>query len=362
MYFLLIILSLCIQSASSQSGLCRMSCGGIPIKYPLSIDEGCGSPYYRNMLACGPNSTELRLRTPSGTYPVKSINYADPHMVIYDPSMWSCHADGTPAPPFSLDTSTRFSLSPKNEYLFFNCREESVIIEPKPKFCERFPERCDSACDSAAYLCRSIPGCPDALVERRISCCSYYPKAAASLRLMLRQCESYTSIYWRDMASSSFGPYDQSPEFGIRVDFEIPPATTFICLHSWDTEKGEGTCGFDTATRNFLCLCQETNVTTYCTDPGMSHKKSNGLIAGTATVVSFAGVASIGALVWRFKQRSSWLLLRFGRVTDLEAASSLGLNRRHCLQLSGIVVVFFIDCGWYLHRFSGNTKNAVVVV
>ncbi|KAJ0964962.1 hypothetical protein J5N97_026100, partial [Dioscorea zingiberensis] len=47
----------------------------------------------------GPNSTELRLRTPSGTYPVKSINYADPHMVIYDPSMWSCHADGTPAPP-----------------------------------------------------------------------------------------------------------------------------------------------------------------------------------------------------------------------------------------------------------------------
>ncbi|KAJ0960532.1 hypothetical protein J5N97_001622 [Dioscorea zingiberensis] len=221
MYFLLIILSLCIQSASSQSGLCRRSCGGIPIKYPLSIDEGCGSPYYRNMLACGPNSTELRLRTPSGTYPVKSINYADPHMVIYDPSMWSCHADGTPAPPFSLDTKTRF-----------------------------------------------------------------------------------TALRPRASTSSS------------------------------------------TAGKN----------------PGMSHKKSNGLIAGTATVVSFAGVASIGALVWRFKQRSSWLLLRFGRVTDLEAASSLGLNRRHCLQLSGIVVAFFIDCGWYLHRFSGNTKNAVVVV
>ncbi|KAJ0964963.1 hypothetical protein J5N97_026101 [Dioscorea zingiberensis] len=145
-----------------------------------------------------------------------------------------------------------------------------------------------------------MPGCPDALVERRISCCSYYPKAAASLRLMLRQCESYTSIYWRDMASSSFGPYDQSPEFGIRVDFEIPVTTR--CLHCRDPEKGEGTCGFDTATRNFLCLCQETNVTTYCTDPGMSHKKSNGLIAGTATVVSFAGVASIGALVWYLKK------------------------------------------------------------
>ncbi|XP_039142948.1 wall-associated receptor kinase-like 15 isoform X2 [Dioscorea cayenensis subsp. rotundata] len=296
-FWVTFFLSFQIHSISSQSTLCRTSCGSIPIKYPLSIDHGCGSPYYRHMLFCEPNSTDLRFRTPSGTYTVKSISYSDPHLVISDPSMWTCHSDGKPAPPFSLDTSTRFSLSPKNEFLFLNCQEDSVIIQPKPKFCERFPERCDSACDSSAYLCRNMPGCMDALVERRISCCSYYPKASASLRMMMSHCEGYSSVYWRDL-ESSFGVYDQAPEFGVRVDFEIPVTTR--CLRCRDQEKGGGTCGFDTTEGSFLCLCKERNATTFCTDGGFAHKRSAGLIA--VTVVSFAGVAGIGALVWYIKK------------------------------------------------------------
>lgn len=57
-------------------------------------------------------------------------------------------------------------------------------------------------------------------------------------------------------------PYDQVPEYGIRIDFEIPVTTR--CLQCQDTRKGGGTCGFDTETQGFLCLCDGRNVTSYC--------------------------------------------------------------------------------------------------
>ncbi|CAI9113489.1 OLC1v1014101C2 [Oldenlandia corymbosa var. corymbosa] len=31
---------------------CRESCSGVPVKYPLGIDPGCGSPEFINMLLC----------------------------------------------------------------------------------------------------------------------------------------------------------------------------------------------------------------------------------------------------------------------------------------------------------------------
>lgn len=58
-------------------------------------------------------------------------------------------------------------------------------------------------------------------------------------------------------------PYDdQVPEYGVRVDFEIPVTTR--CLRCQDMTKGGGTCGFETQTQNFMCLCGQGNVTTYC--------------------------------------------------------------------------------------------------
>ncbi|WOL01001.1 hypothetical protein Cni_G09714 [Canna indica] len=73
------------------------------------------------MLLCA-NDSRLLLRTPSGTYPVAIVDYADPHLVDTNPSMWSCRSsdvdvDGAvpprrPANPFSLDSSTRFSAAP----------------------------------------------------------------------------------------------------------------------------------------------------------------------------------------------------------------------------------------------------------
>uniref|UniRef100_A0A6N2KB17 Wall-associated receptor kinase galacturonan-binding domain-containing protein n=1 Tax=Salix viminalis TaxID=40686 RepID=A0A6N2KB17_SALVM len=130
---------------------CRNSCGTIPINYPFGLDDGCGSPYYRHVLVCS-DAGVLQLRTPSGRYQVRSISYSDPHMIVTDPFMWQCQ-DGhhfRATRPFSLDTNTRLTLSSQNDLLFFNCSEERVIVEPKPIFCERFPDRCDSTCDSAS--------------------------------------------------------------------------------------------------------------------------------------------------------------------------------------------------------------------
>ncbi|MQL88935.1 hypothetical protein Taro_021509 [Colocasia esculenta] len=308
-----------LHSCSAQSSLCRTTCGDVHIHYPFGIDDGCGSPYYRNLLVCDaitPSSApRLHLRTPSGTYPVLNISYSEPHLVVSDPSMWSCDdVDGLGSaifrspgrPPFSLDASTRLSLSPKNDYIFFNCSRDDVIVEPKPSFCERFPDRCDSACDSAAYLCRNMPGCAGAVGGAGAAgpaggsaapCCAYYPKASESLRLMLRYCTTYTSVYWRTVGLS-FPPYDQVPEFGVRIDFEIPVTTR--CLQCEDAGRGGGTCGYDTASRNFLCLCREGNVTTNCADGESSsrHRVSTGVVVGATTGVSVAGIVGVGAIMW----------------------------------------------------------------
>ncbi|KAJ8549761.1 hypothetical protein K7X08_033468 [Anisodus acutangulus] len=283
-----------LSITEAQSRICRSSCGDLPIQYPFGIDDGCGSPYYRHILVC--TGGQLQLRTPSGRYPVRNLSYTDPHILVTDPLMWNC-LDGDnfrPTRPFSLDTSTHFTLSPENDYLFFDCSESDVLVEPKPMFCERFPDQCDSTCDSSSYLCRHMPECPSSL--RSSSCCSYYPKATESLRLMLKHCASYTSVYWRNLGSTP--AFDQAPEYGIRVDFDIPVTTR--CLQCQDTAKGGGTCGFDAETQDFLCLCDKGNSTTYCNDRTSSHRR--GVVAGTATAVSVAGAFGIGAGVWYLKK------------------------------------------------------------
>nr|GMD92944.1 LEAF RUST 10 DISEASE-RESISTANCE LOCUS RECEPTOR-LIKE PROTEIN KINASE-like 2.7 [Ipomoea batatas] len=281
-----------LQLGKSEENVCRKWCGDIPIQYPLGIDDGCGSPYYRHIITC--TAGELQLRTPSGRYPIKNVSYSDPHILVTDPFMWTCDdgEDFRPTRPFSLDTSTHFTLSPQNDYLFFNCSPDKVIVEPKPAFCERFPEQCDSTCDSASFLCRHLPECPSAL-RGGSTCCAYYPKAAESLRLMLRHCASYTGVYWRNLGATP--AFNQVPEYGVRVDFDIP--VTGKCLGCQDVAKGGGTCGFDTETQDFLCLCDKGNSTTNCFDT--RHKMSK-VVAATA--VSVAGAIGIGAGVWYLRR------------------------------------------------------------
>ncbi|KAK6154355.1 hypothetical protein DH2020_008603 [Rehmannia glutinosa] len=254
-----------LSLTEAKTSQCRTSCGQIPINYPFGIDDGCGSLYYRHILVCS-DSEQLELRTPSGRYAIRNVSYTDPHIIVTDPLMWSCQDgnDFRPTRPFSLDTSTHFKLSPQNDYLFFNCSETDVIMESKPMFCERFPEQCDSTCDTSSYLCRHLPECSSAL--RGSSCCSYYPKGSESLRMMLRHCATYTSVYWRNLGRC----------------------------------EGWGTCGFNTQTQDFLCLCEKGNVTTSCKDQIAQHNRP-AVVAGTVTAVSVAG-AFVGAGVWYLKK------------------------------------------------------------
>ncbi|GAV73211.1 GUB_WAK_bind domain-containing protein [Cephalotus follicularis] len=295
---ILIISFAFLNLTAVQASYCRTSCGNIPINYPFGIDDGCGSPSYRHILVCS-DTGKLEFRSPSGRYQVHGLSYSDPHILITDPFMWNCqdrdHFRATR--PFSLDTSTPFSLSTQNDYLFFNCSEDKVIVEPKPIFCQRFPDRCDSSCDTASYLCRHLPNCASALTTST-SCCSYYPKASESLRLMLKYCASYTSIYWKNVGDNP--PYDQVPDYGIRVDFDIPVTTR--CLQCQDMSKGGGTCGFDTLTQSFLCLCGQGNVTTHCKAQDVSSHKKVGVIAGTVTGVSAAGTIGVGAGIWLWRK------------------------------------------------------------
>ncbi|KAH0460834.1 hypothetical protein IEQ34_008409 [Dendrobium chrysotoxum] len=304
LFLLLSTISFSISSSSTTS--CRSSCGLLPIHYPLSIDDGCGSPLYRHLLSCNASLSNnsrpiLLLRTPSGSYPIISLSYSnqDSHLIISDPSMWTCKAlSPVPQAPFSLDTSTRFSLSSKNSFLFLNCSPDTVIIERRPALCDKFPERCGSSCDSDAYLCQNFPGCPNLIAESSTTCCSYFPTAVESVRKMLRHCMGYVGLYWRVKGSGDGGDGDEVAEFGIRVDFEIPVmAKCRNCV-----EKGNGTCGFDTVTGNFLCLCGGENSTTSCEDGSWKHRASAVVIAVSATVASFAGLAGFGALIFYLRK------------------------------------------------------------
>ncbi|GJQ93830.1 hypothetical protein Tco_0004969 [Tanacetum coccineum] len=141
-----------------------------------------------------------------------------------------------------------------------------------------------------------LPECAHAL-GGSTSCCSYYPKATESLRLMLKYCDTYTSVYWKNLGESQ--AYNTPPEYGIRIDFDIPVTTR--CLQCQDGSKGGGTCGYDVETHDFSCLCDKGNVTTYCKDH-TQHQRSSRVVAGTATAVSVAGAIGIGVGVWYFRK------------------------------------------------------------
>ncbi|EPS64651.1 hypothetical protein M569_10129, partial [Genlisea aurea] len=273
-----IIFCCCYASALPR---CRSKCGGIPIDYPFGLDDGCGSPLFRRVLSCSA-AGELLLRTPSSNYPVVNITYsARSHILISDPYAWPCRGGAAGGGvPFSLDSGVPLRLSPVNDFLFFNCSGEDVVMEPKPLFCRRFPERCDFACDTASYLCRRLPECGGGGGGGGASCCAYFPRGSESLRMMRRRCAGYAGVYWRNS-----GEEFQTPAYGLRVDFDFPVSGR--CRRCQDSG---GSCGFDVAdARRFLCLCGGGDSSpAYCT----------GAVAG----VSVAGVFA-GAGIWYLQKR-----------------------------------------------------------
>uniref|UniRef100_J3ME25 Wall-associated receptor kinase C-terminal domain-containing protein n=1 Tax=Oryza brachyantha TaxID=4533 RepID=J3ME25_ORYBR len=163
----------------------------------------------------------------------------------------------------------------------------------------------------AGYLCRNLPGCRGALEENNMSCCAYRPRAAESLRLMLRHCESYTSVYWRAVGDK-FPPYDQVPAYGVRVDFEIPVTTR--CLQCEDRRRGAGgTCGFDPATRDFVCICDDgRNSTTDCAGGPVSTYHASAGVVAASVVFSVSAAIGITGLLWYIRKIKSTTVVTCG--------------------------------------------------
>lgn len=106
---------------------------------------------------------------------------------------------------------------------------------------------------------------------------------------MLKYCASYASVYWKNVGAPM--PYDQVPEYGIRVDFDIPVTTR--CLQCQDPLKGGGTCGFDTQNQSFICLCKDGNSTTHCKGTSKFNKLIIGLLWKRNYYIVFRTITSI---------------------------------------------------------------------
>ncbi|KAI3840623.1 hypothetical protein MKX03_004635 [Papaver bracteatum] len=186
------------------------------------------------------------------------LNIAFPSFISSQSSLCTTSCGDVPIEyPFSIDAGCG---SPYFRHIFSS--SDSGKLDPLAD--TQLKGYCDSSCDSASYLCRHLPNCPFGL-GGRIPCCSYYPKATDYLRLMLQYCTSYTSVYWRNVGA--LRPYDQVPEYGSRINYEIPITTSCLQYH------------------------QE-----------YQHHRSIKVIAVTATGVSFAGAIGIGAGIWYIKK------------------------------------------------------------
>ncbi|KAH9292323.1 hypothetical protein KI387_016939, partial [Taxus chinensis] len=273
----LILWVLLIETESIFSlSLCRRRCGDLGIEYPFGIDDGCGSLEYRSLFVCSNNNTQLELRTPTGRYVVANISYDphDPHVIISDPSMWTCgsqlplsHSHQT----FSLDTSKKFFISNTNTFLYFNCNRSSVLLQPQSE------SESESVCDTNNYLCKKLGDCLTR--TQHASCCSYYPRTSDSLRFMVENCESYTAMY------SNVGP-----AFGIRLNYEIPITANTHCL---SCRRGGGSCGYHTQFSNFLCLCDHNNLTASSSCSALDHHSHVAVAVAAIGVVGMIGAGFV---------------------------------------------------------------------
>ncbi|GMH19799.1 hypothetical protein Nepgr_021640 [Nepenthes gracilis] len=117
--------------------ICRNRCGGIAVNYPFGVDDGCGAPQFRKMLAC--NATDLFFITPNGNYKVQAIDYEERTMVVYDPDMSTCailqpHHD-------LVMTEIQYAIippSPDTVFALLNCSIDSPVLNHYRSLCFNF--------------------------------------------------------------------------------------------------------------------------------------------------------------------------------------------------------------------------------
>ncbi|KAJ9548320.1 hypothetical protein OSB04_020863 [Centaurea solstitialis] len=255
--------------------LCRNSCGNIHIDYPFAIDDGCGSPLYRNMLNCStatatatfapPNasasastsasiastsSTDLFFETPSGSYKVEAIDYDSKTLTVYDPSMSTCtilqpHHD-------FLMSDLQLAIippSPRTVFALVNCSLDSPVLNRYKSLCFDNYHSCDdlyASCTSFKIF--------QMLSNNTPPCCFTSYTTLRFMSINILDCTHFTSFYDADKVNK---PLDWS--YGIKLSYGFPDTGCDGCRRSG------GTCGFDVETQGPLCICSTTlNSTREC--------------------------------------------------------------------------------------------------
>ncbi|XP_010551106.1 PREDICTED: uncharacterized protein LOC104821807 [Tarenaya hassleriana] len=233
---------------------CRTTCGNIQINYPFGVDEGCGAPQLRGMFNCS-SSTDLFFLTPSGSYKVQRIDYLKNRVAVYDPSMSTCSIL-QPHHDFKLTDLQNAVIRPSYDTVFalLNCSVDSPVLNHFRNLCFNFSgHSCSelySSCSSFRVfnLTSSLYG--NSTVHTTPYCCFTGYDTVRVMSMDILDCSHYTSVIdggnMRDVA-----PFDWL--YGIELSYSVPDVGCGHC------QKSGGSCGFDTESEGFLCLCSAFN-------------------------------------------------------------------------------------------------------
>ncbi|XP_077219154.1 wall-associated receptor kinase carboxy-terminal protein isoform X2 [Tasmannia lanceolata] len=246
----LVIISTSLLKPIYTLPICRNGCGGITIDYPFGLDDGCGAPEYRNMLNC---TGELLFQTPSGSYRVRSIDYDEKAVMIYDPGMSTC-TTLQPRHDFSMSEIQSIVIPPSPDSIFalLNCSIDSPVLNHYRSLCFNFSghscEELYSGCTSFRLFHLAMGGYPP--------CCFTNYNTLKFMSMNILDCTHYTTMYNVDDLSG-VGPLDWS--YGIKLSYIVPNTGCDSC------KRSGGTCGFNTETEGMLCMCSSfLNSTRQC--------------------------------------------------------------------------------------------------
>lgn len=162
---------------SAVSNSCRSTCGGISIQYPFGIDEGCGSSEFSNALQCS-STNILTFATPSGFYPVQSIDYSNKTIALTDPTMTTCGGGLATGKNFSLHATGKFHLSGNGNLLLLNCKTNASLVHSSL-----------FSCNESASVCSAFKTCTDYgntnTSKLVTTCCALTQKSNSSFDLSL---------------------------------------------------------------------------------------------------------------------------------------------------------------------------------
>lgn len=229
---------------------CRTSCGNVAIKYPFGLDDGCGAPQFRHMFNC---TTDLFFTTPSGFYKVQSIDYDKKTMVVYDPAMSTCSIL-QPHHDFVMTDiqSVIIPPSPDTIFVLLNCSIDSPVLNHYKNLCFNFSGH---SCDELYGSCNAFR-LFHLLTNSTPPCCFTGYDTVKYMSMNILDCTHYTTVINSDNLKG-IGPLDWV--YGIKLSFTVADTGCERCAGSG------GTCGFDTETVGFSCLCSTSmNATREC--------------------------------------------------------------------------------------------------